>query len=46
MIRLGIGLELTKLLSPKNIPGVKAYLGIDNDAELVNVIAQDPYNTL
>ena len=30
MIRLGIGLELTKLLSPKNIPGVKAYLGIDN----------------
>lgn len=43
MIRLGIGLELTKLLSPKNIPGVKAYLGIDNDAELVNAIAQDQY---
>lgn len=46
MIRLGIGLELTKLLSPKNIPGVKAYLGIDNDAELVNAIAQDQYSKI
>ncbi|OTA76646.1 hypothetical protein BHL79_09780 [Limosilactobacillus reuteri] len=46
MIRLGIGLELTKLLSPKNIPGVKAYLGIDNDAELVNAVAQDQYSKI
>lgn len=46
MIRLGIGLELTKLLSPKNIPGVKAYLGIDNDTELVNAIAQDQYSKI
>lgn len=46
MIRLGIGLELTKLLSPKNIPGIKAYLGIDNDAELVNAIAQDQYSKI
>lgn len=44
ILNLSIGLDLTKLLSPKNIPGVKAYLGIDNDVELVNAIAQDQYS--
>ena len=44
ILNLSIGLDLTKLLSPKNIPGVKAYLGIDSDVELVNAIAQDQYS--
>ena len=46
ILNLSIGLDLTKLLSPKNIPGVKAYLGIDNDVELVNAIAQDQYSKI
>ncbi|MEY8736468.1 hypothetical protein AB9M75_04260 [Lactobacillus sp. AN1001] len=40
---LEIGLDLTNYLSPQNISGVKAYLGVDNDADVVAAIGEDKY---
>ncbi len=41
-----VGLDLTKILTPEAIPGIKAYLGVDNDNELLNAIAEDRYQKL
>lgn len=41
-----VGLDLTKILAPEAIPGIKAYLGVDNDNELLNAIAEDRYQKL
>ena len=41
-----IGLDLTRILTPEAIPGIKAYLGIDNDNELLSAIAEDRYKKL
>lgn len=41
-----VGLDLTKILTPEAIPGIKAYLGVDNDSELLNAIAEDRYQKL
>lgn len=43
---MSIGLDLTQLLSPANIPGVKAYLGVESDTELVGAIARDRYTKI
>jgi len=40
---LEIGLDLTDYLSPQNISGVKAYLGVDNDADVIAAIGEDKY---
>lgn len=45
-LNVAIGLNITSLLSPANIPGVKKYLHVDNDADLVDAIAQDQYRKL
>lgn len=41
-----VGLDLTKILTPEAIPGIKAYLGVDNDNELLSAIAEDRYKKL
>lgn len=41
-----VGLDLTKILTPEAVPGIKAYLGVDNDNELLNAIAEDRYQKL
>lgn len=45
-LNVAIGLDITSLLSPANIPGVKKYLHVENDADLVGAIAQDKYSKL
>ena len=45
-LNVAIGLNITSLLSPANIPGVKKYLHVENDADLVGAIAQDKYSKL
>lgn len=45
-IELNIGLDLTELLAPENIPGVKKYLGIEKDSDLVQAIASDQYKKI
>lgn len=45
-LNVAIGLNITSLLSPANIPGVKKYLHVENDADLVGAIAQDKYGKL
>ena len=45
-LNVAIGLDITSLLSPANIPGVKKYLHVDSDADLVSAIAQDKYSKL
>lgn len=41
-----VGLDLTKILTPEAIPGIKAYLGVDNDNEILSAIAEDRYQKL
>ena len=41
-----VGLDLTKILTPEAVPGIKAYLGVDNDNELLSAIAEDRYQKL
>ena len=41
-----VGLDLTKILTPEAIPGIKAYWGVDNDNELLSAIAEDRYQKL
>ena len=36
-----VGLDLTKILAPEAIPGIKAYLGVDNDNELLNARSEE-----
>lgn len=45
-LNVAIGLDITSLLSPANIPGVKKYLHVENEADLVGAIAQDKYSKL
>lgn len=42
-INVSVGFDLTKILAPENIPGVKAYLGIESDDDLASVILQDKF---
>lgn len=44
VLTIQIGLDFTKILSPENVPGVMAYLGINNEAELLQGISSDKYN--
>lgn len=46
MLNIKIGFDLTEILSPKNIPGVKAYLGVKSDNELASAIFQDKFNQI
>lgn len=43
IFNLRVGIDLTRILAPEAIPGVKAYLGVDDDAELLQAIVQDKY---
>lgn len=43
---LEIGLDLTDYLSPQNVSGVKAYLGVNNDADVVAAIGEDKYRRI
>lgn len=45
-LNVAVGLDITSLLSPANIPGIKQYLHVENDADLLNVIVQDQYGKL
>ena len=38
-----LGIDLTKILSPENIPGIKAYLGVKNDNDLMEAVVRDQY---
>lgn len=40
-LNVAVGLDITSLLSPANIPGIKQYLHVENDADLLNAIVQD-----
>lgn len=42
-INVSVGFDLTKILAPENIPGVKAYLGIESDDDLASAILQDKF---
>lgn len=42
-INVSVGFNLTKILAPENIPGVKAYLGIESDDDLASAILQDKF---
>ncbi|PWT37204.1 hypothetical protein [Limosilactobacillus reuteri] len=46
VLNIKIGFDLTEILSPKNIPGVKAYLGVKSDNELASAIFQDKFNQI
>lgn len=41
-----VGIDLTEILAPENIQGVKAYLGVNNDADLLEAVAVDQYKKL
>lgn len=41
VLNISIGFDLTKILAPKNIPGVKAYLNVESDKDLVLAIMQN-----
>lgn len=43
VLTVQVGLDFTKILAPENVPGVMAYLGIDNEAELLQGISADKY---
>lgn len=45
-LNVAVGLDVTSLLSPANIPGIKQYLHVENDADLLNAIVQDQYGKL
>ena len=45
-LNVAVGLDITSLLSPVNIPGIKQYLHVENDADLLNAIVQDQYGKL
>ena len=45
-LNVAVGLDITSLLSPANIPGIKQYLHVENDADLLNAIVQDQYGKL
>ena len=45
-LNVEVGLDITSLLSPANIPGIKQYLHVENDADLLNAIVQDQYGKL
>lgn len=41
-----VGIDLTEILAPENIQGVKVYLGVNNDADLLEAVAVDQYKKL
>lgn len=43
---LEIGLDLTKILAPESIPGVKAFLGVESDSDLLEAVAADKYEKI
>ena len=43
---LEVGLDLTDYLSPQNISGVKAYLGVENDSDVVAAIGEDKFRRI
>ena len=45
-LNVAVGLDIKSLLSPANIPGIKQYLHVENDADLLNAIVQDQYGKL
>lgn len=45
-LNVAVGLDITSLLSPANIPGIKQYLHVENGADLLNAIVQDQYGKL
>lgn len=46
MYELQLGIDLTEILSPENIPGIKAYLGITNDNDLLEAVVKDRYSKI
>ena len=45
-IVIELGIDLTEYLSPQNIIGVKSYLGVENDADIVAAIGEDQYRRI
>ncbi len=43
---LEVGLDLTDYLSPQNVSGVKAYLGVENDSDVVAAIGEDKFRRI
>lgn len=41
-----VGVDLSEILAPESIQGVKAYLGVKNDADLLEAVAVDQYKKL
>ena len=41
-----VGVDLSEILAPESIQGVKAYLGVKNDADLLGAVAVDQYTKL
>lgn len=46
MYELQLGIDLTEILSPENIPGIKAYLGVTNDNDLLEAVVTDRYSKI
>lgn len=41
-----VGVDLSEILAPESIQGVKAYLGVKNDADVLGAVAVDQYKKL
>lgn len=41
-----VGVDLSEILAPESVQGVKAYLGVKNDADLLETVAIDQYKKL
>lgn len=46
MYELQLGIDLTEILSPENVPGIKAYLGVTNDNDLLEAVVKDRYSKI
>lgn len=46
MYELQLGIDLTEILSPENVPGIKAYLGVTNDNNLLEAVVKDRYSKI
>ncbi|MCC4466444.1 hypothetical protein [Limosilactobacillus reuteri] len=45
-INISLGFDLTEMLKPENIPGIKAFLGVENESNLVEAILQAKYKRI
>lgn len=45
-ITIEIGLNMSEYMSPENIVGIKAYLGVENDLDVLSAVANDKFRKI